>query len=557
MLDAYREVREGWEDDYRALEEETRRIRTVLEREFGVVGDVGDAVPERKRLRQEESRATRAEDEVKRLRTRISEAEAETEQQTARRDDGMRLFDRLQEQLTTLRELLNPMQKQSLSGLLRSPRPLPKPTKSILKQGPRRSPSPQPSAPLIGSVNSSPQRRASGQHESENVYVDQQDLHHLQTPDHGQASDTTGYMLVQPPSPGSTPYKRGPIGGQAAQEHPGGLAPGWAPRARRHFLKDARDFVRHRCRRCHEHIGIRTKHKQCTQCHQRYHAACEPQVTADCRPAPFTCVGGDIREAPPIGSNLQGAIDVRSLDPSAEPLVPGVVNDTIAAIERRGMKIQGLYKTQEGTAGQVKTLLESYFVFPAATDGARATSSRPNFQTVTNMHEVAGVLKRFLRELDEPVISYDTYTPIVEAAKHEYDPANANPRLCQLLAQLAPAQFYTLRYVVEHLTRVIAVSENEMDVNAISRVFARCFFRSPMGDLADLKDNVHQVEATKRLLQLPSTSWDSVEVLVEQNDVTTTASPIPDDKQEKQVRSARKALKSSRTTPLRRPHGHA
>jgi hypothetical protein len=241
--------------------------------------------------------------------------------------------------------------------------------------------------------------------------------------------------MVSPPpymgGAGAAP-KRGPIGGQAALDTPGVMG-GMASRARRHFLKDTKDFVRHRCRRCHEHIGIRSKHKQCTQCHQRYHADCESVVTADCRPPPFRSKGGESREAPPIASNLQGAIDVPSADPNAEVLVPGIVNDCVTAIERRGMQMLGLYKTQEGNSRQIQTLLESYFVYPAATEGGLAISCRPNFEVVADIHLVAGVLKRFLSELDEPVISYEQYTPIIEAAKHEYDPINSDPPLGQVV----------------------------------------------------------------------------------------------------------------------------
>jgi hypothetical protein len=179
-----------------------------------------------------------------------------------------------------------------------------------------------------------------------------------------------------------------------------------------------------------------------------------------------------------------------------------------------------------------------------------------------------------------------------------------------------------------------------MNINALARSLACCFFRSPMGAMADLKDSVHQVradpwcphvrfvkgvllsdflswarrvwvwlvyhhpsiwarlhslharrckwlscarhasiaylhqdawafapplvltpfahgsqvEATKRLIRFSPRSWDAVEVMVEANDVLTSASPVPGDKVEKQQRSARKELKWSRTTPIQRSH---
>lgn len=171
-------------------------------------------------------------------------------------------------------------------------------------------------------------------------------------------------------------------------------------------------------------------------------------MTADCRPVPFTCKGSESREPPPIGSNLQGAFEAPSADADAEVLVPGLVFDCVAAVERRGMGVKGLYKNQESTAAKIKTLLESYFVFPVATEGGVATSCRPNFQVVVDIHLVCGVLKRFLRELDEPLISYEQYVPIIEAAHQPYDPVNTNPRLCDVREALESVNFkFSLRTV--------------------------------------------------------------------------------------------------------------
>ena len=109
-----------------------------------------------------------------------------------------------------------------------------------------------------------------------------------------------------------------------------------ASRQRRHMLKESTVLTRSRCAKCMNNIGSRVKHNQCTQCSRRYHEQCALAIPCDCRPPAFG--GKQSRDAPPIGSNLQAVVEDPQMNDDAAPglNVPSIVNDVIAAVDRRG-----------------------------------------------------------------------------------------------------------------------------------------------------------------------------------------------------------------------------
>ena len=62
----------------------------------------------------------------------------------------------------------------------------------------------------------------------------------------------------------------------------------------------------------------------------------------------------------------------------------------------------------------------------------------------------------------------------------------------------------------------------------------------------------HQLEATKRLLRLPSEYWDTAEENVETTADTTSASPVPDDKRTRRDKAVTRGLRSAGIAPAKR-----
>ena len=94
------------------------------------------------------------------------------------------------------------------------------------------------------------------------------------------------------------------------------------------------------------------------------------------------------------------------------------------------------------------------------------------------VHVLTAVLKAFLREMPQPLLTYERYDQFLRAA----DIADEKERVSFLMAltqQLPAAHFDLLERLVFHLTRV-ALNEksNRMSANALAIVFAPCILRT-------------------------------------------------------------------------------
>lgn len=324
----------------------------------------------------------------------------------------------------------------------------------------------------------------------------------------------------------------------------GAQEPAANARMRRHFFKESKDNSRHRCQHCNDYISFRTKHIQCTQCQRHFHEGCQLKISADCRPPSFSGKAAQSRTAPPLGSNLQGTLASQSeAEMQGDPNVPGIVLDCIATIDRRGLNQKGIYRVS-GNAAKVKILMDKYLMHTSVSK-ARPGHRKPNFQIVIDIHEVSGVLKRFLMDLDEPLTTYTEYKAFTFIARNsELRSEERNRQLCEVLCRMPTTYFYTLRTIIEHMQRVANnVADNHMDLNDLAAVLAPTLFRSPEGAFGDQKDSQLQIKALKNILKLPEEYWNTAEKDVCRHGVATNASPIPQKKELKRQKLSSKALK--------------
>lgn len=141
--------------------------------------------------------------------------------------------------------------------------------------------------------------------------------------------------------------------------------------------------------------------------------------------------------------------------------IPLIVQTCIDEIERRGMSEVGIYRV----AGVLRDVQELRQAFD--TDYLRAQM----IAFEADIHAVAGLLKRYFRELPDPLFTNELYQSFVQGLGLS-DPDARAQCLLSLLHSLPPINFKTAVFLFKHLRRVAANSaENKMSLNNLSTVF--------------------------------------------------------------------------------------
>ncbi|KAJ1797753.1 hypothetical protein LPJ59_002932 [Coemansia sp. RSA 2399] len=164
-------------------------------------------------------------------------------------------------------------------------------------------------------------------------------------------------------------------------------------------------------------------------------------------------------------------VDLAKLMPDPKVL-PLIVEKCLTEIELRGLEEIGIYRVS-GAAADVSRLRLLFNTDPESID-----LSHSDFQDI---NVVSGVTKQFLRELPEPLMTYNLYDGFINAASiDDYD-----ERLWAIkdLVHALPAANYTvLKRLGEHLERVTDYEEvNHMYGTNLALVFGPSLLRPPPG----------------------------------------------------------------------------
>ncbi|NXF91900.1 SYDE2 protein, partial [Eubucco bourcierii] len=128
------------------------------------------------------------------------------------------------------------------------------------------------------------------------------------------------------------------------------------------------------------------------------------------------------------------------------PKVPLLVLKCVAEIEKRGLKVVGLYRLC-GSAAMKRRLREAFEVDSSAV--SLGHSSCPDINVVT------GILKDFLRELPTPLITSTLYQVVLEAmARRPPRTSSGHTDATSLLDCLPEVQKATLKLLLDHLSLV-------------------------------------------------------------------------------------------------------
>ncbi|XP_051791055.1 unconventional myosin-IXb isoform X2 [Erpetoichthys calabaricus] len=222
------------------------------------------------------------------------------------------------------------------------------------------------------------------------------------------------------------------------------------------------------CEWCTSYIWVMEKALMCRSCKMAFHKKCKCKIQSEC---PVGCR----RKGEPESHHF--GISICSLTSDKNP-VPVVMQVLLEYVEIHGLYTEGIYR-KSGTTNRMKELqilLES-------------DPTKVNLEGFP-IHAIAGVLKKWLRDLPEPLMTFALYNDFLHAVDLPEKQEQVQT-IYRTLGQLPPAHYSTLERLVFHLVRVAKFEEsNRMSPNALAIVFAPCILRCPDNEdpLMSMKD---------------------------------------------------------------------
>ncbi|KGL74092.1 Rho GTPase-activating protein 24, partial [Tinamus guttatus] len=153
-------------------------------------------------------------------------------------------------------------------------------------------------------------------------------------------------------------------------------------------------------------------------------------------------------------------------------LAPMLVEQCVDFIRQRGLKEEGLFRLP-GQANLVKELQDAF-----------DHGEKPSFDSNTDVHTVASLLKLYLRELPEPVIPYAKYEDFLSCAKTISKEEETGLReLVKEVKSLPSVNYNLLKYICRFLDEVQSYSGvNKMSVQNLATVFGPNILRPKVED---------------------------------------------------------------------------
>ncbi|KAH8156707.1 hypothetical protein CIB48_g11540 [Xylaria polymorpha] len=174
--------------------------------------------------------------------------------------------------------------------------------------------------------------------------------------------------------------------------------------------------------------------------------------------------------------------------------VPMAVHQCIQAVDLYGLAVEGIYRLS-GSAMHVSKLKN---LFDTDQESHILDFRNPeNF--FHDVNSVAGLLKQFLRDLPDPLLTSENYAGFIEAAKQD-DEIVRRDSMHAIINGLPDPNYATLRALTLHLHRVMENSAvNRMNSQNLSIVFGPTLMGTAPG--SNIADAAWQVRAVDTILQ--------------------------------------------------------
>ncbi|XP_040897206.1 rho GTPase-activating protein 45 isoform X1 [Toxotes jaculatrix] len=279
-----------------------------------------------------------------------------------------------------------------------------------------------------------------------------------------------------------------------------------------------------KCRECDSYVYFQGA--ECEECFLACHKRCLETLAIQCG-----------------HKKLQGRLQLfgrefTQVASSASDGIPFIITKCISEIERRALKMKGIYRVN-GVKTRVEKLCQA---FENGKELVELSQCSP--------HDISNVLKLYLRQLPEPIMLFRLYNSLMGLAKEslqseaetpegeEAESSSNNPavgrgpelvdlgpdtdpevlvlvdKLRELLKELPKANIATLRYIIRHLRRIAELEEdNKMSPSNLGIVFGPSLMRPrPSGatiSLSSLVDYPHQARIVEVLIVFYSSIFQS------------------------------------------------
>uniref|UniRef100_A0A8C4NQT8 Myosin IXB n=1 Tax=Dicentrarchus labrax TaxID=13489 RepID=A0A8C4NQT8_DICLA len=231
------------------------------------------------------------------------------------------------------------------------------------------------------------------------------------------------------------------------------------------------------CDQCSSYIWGMEKAYMCSYCKMVCHKKCLCKIVTDCT---TFCAKKE-------SGGQHFGVRVCHLVSDKNP-VPMVLEMMLEHVEMQGLYTEGIYR-KSGSANRMKELHQRLETDPHLV----CLEDYP-------IHTVTGLVKQWLRELPDPLMTFTHYSDFLHAVELPEKQEQLHA-IYKVLEELPTANFNTLERLIFHLVRVCKVeAHNRMSPNSLAIVFAPCVLRCP--DSADPLLSMKDVAKTTTCVEM-------------------------------------------------------
>ncbi|XP_012584384.1 PREDICTED: unconventional myosin-IXb [Condylura cristata] len=237
------------------------------------------------------------------------------------------------------------------------------------------------------------------------------------------------------------------------------------------------------CEQCLSYIWLMDKALLCSVCKMTCHKKCVHKIQTYCS---YTCR----KKSEPGAEPGHFGVCVDSLT-SDKVSVPVVLEKLLEHVEMHGLYTEGLYR-KSGATHRIRELRQALQTDPAAV-------KLENFP----IHAITGVLKLWLRELPEPLMTFAQYGDFLRAVELP-EKQEQLAAIYAVLEHLPEANHKSLERLIFHLVKVALLEDvNRMSPSALAIIFAPCLLRCPDNSdpLTSVKDVLKVTTCVEMLIK--------------------------------------------------------
>ncbi|XP_018111097.1 unconventional myosin-IXa isoform X3 [Xenopus laevis] len=243
-----------------------------------------------------------------------------------------------------------------------------------------------------------------------------------------------------------------------------------------HIFKITQYNIPTYCEYCSSLIWIMDRAAVCKLCRYACHKKCCSLINVACN-----------KKNDSELSTRQFGVDLSRLT-NEERLVPVLLEKLISYIEMHGLYTEGIYR-KPGSTNKIRELRQSL-------DTDIENVNLDDY----NIHVIASVFKQWLRELPNPLMTFELYEEFLRSMGLGERKETVRG-VYSVVDQLSRTHLITLERLIFHLVRIAQQEEtNRMSANALAIVFAPCILRCP--DTTDPLQSVQDIGKTTACVEL-------------------------------------------------------